>query len=241
MNYLLLDTSSGQGFASWAQNDQVVASFFTQGNNSHLEEVPIFVEQLLQKHGSPDAVAVVAGPGSYTGLRIGLSLAKGICFGSGAKLILLDTLAVMREAYLLEFGQETTDNALLIPMLDARRMEVFHAVYRKDATLVTAPIPLILTEEWLQALPLDTVLIGEGSSKIKQLNSSSYPKLFEAITTTPQALFNLAEAASQKEIYTPLAQAVPLYTKAFYTNGLVFPEADANGVLHGSGENKANQ
>lgn len=234
MKYLLLDTSGHQGFVAWAEAGQVISTRFTTGYNSHLEEIPIFAEQLLAKHGPPEVVAVIAGPGSYTGLRVGLSLAKGICFGSGAQLLLPDTLAVMCEAFLLELGTPISKEARLIPMMDARRMEVFHAVYHHDGAVEVEPIPLIVTEQWVRGLHHASILLGDGASKVKQFNHESTLSIYETIVPTPQALLNLSLRAANNNQFVPLAQAVPRYTKAFYTTAQLLPEPDASDVRHGS-------
>ena len=98
---------------------------------NHAERLGTFVDEAMSftdSHAIPfDAVAVSCGPGSYTGLRIGVSMAKGICYGQDLRLIGIPTLELLAVPVLL--GQELEDDALLCPMLDARRMEVYSAIY----------------------------------------------------------------------------------------------------------------
>lgn len=112
------------------------ADIFTKEDHSgpnHAVKLGEFVDEDLSfadSHAIPvDAVAVSCGPGSYTGLRIGVSMAKGICYGRGVKLIAVPTLELMAVPVLLH--HEIEEDALLCPMIDARRMEVYAAVYNR--------------------------------------------------------------------------------------------------------------
>ena len=120
-----------------------------------------------------DAVAVSMGPGSYTGLRIGLSEAKGLAFALGIPLIGVDTLKLLAVSVMFS-GREIPENALYAPMIDARRMEVFTAVYDSALTPLMEPQPLILDADsyasFLSEAPV--MFFGNGSDKARELISS---------------------------------------------------------------------
>ena len=129
---LTLDTATKSCSLALSENGIVLESIdYNEGNFSHSEKLHLFIEELCAKAkinlSDLDAIAVSKGPGSYTGLRIGVSSAKGLCYGLDIPLISVETLEVLCRTYVLENKVNSTD--LLIPMLDARRMEVYTAVY----------------------------------------------------------------------------------------------------------------
>ena len=120
---------------------------------NHAVKCGVFVDEALsfaESHAIPlDAVAVSEGPGSYTGLRIGYSMAKGVCYGRNVPLIALPTLEVLCVPVLL-FHEEVEDEALLVPMIDARRMEVYSAVYNRSLKPVRSIQADVVTEDTYQ-------------------------------------------------------------------------------------------
>jgi tRNA threonylcarbamoyladenosine biosynthesis protein TsaB len=157
-----------------AQDNHVI--FHNEGFNgpSHAVQCGLFVEEALsfaESHAIPlDAVAVSEGPGSYTGLRIGVSMAKGVAYGRDIPLISIPTLQLLCVPVLL-YHEEIPENSLLVPMLDARRMEVYSAVYDRalkevrgiEANIVEAETYL----EYLERGPV--VFFGNGSAKCKEV------------------------------------------------------------------------
>ena len=129
---LHIETSTSACSVAVSEDGQVVFKKEDLNGPSHAVSLGVFVDEALSfadSHAMPlDAVAVSCGPGSYTGLRIGVSMAKGICYGRNLKLIGLPTLKVQCVPVLL-YHDELPDDALLCPMIDARRMEVYAAVY----------------------------------------------------------------------------------------------------------------
>lgn len=158
-----------------------------------------------------DAIAVSAGPGSYTGLRVGMATAKGLCFAAGLPLISLDTLQSMAAAALSE------PERLLCPMIDARRMEVFTAVYDRDLRAVMPYRPLVLEgSSFSELLDQEPVLfIGNGSPKFRAI--CAHPNaLFRDITVHAGHLAPLALAHFERKFFADLAYAEPFYGKAFF-------------------------
>jgi tRNA threonylcarbamoyladenosine biosynthesis protein TsaB len=143
---------------------------------SHAQKLGSFVDEALSftdNHAIPfDAVAVSCGPGSYTGLRIGVSMAKGVCYGRDLRLIALPTLEVMCVPVLLKHD-DLPEDALLCPMIDARRMEVYTAVYTRSLRPVIETNAMIIDEnsmkELLEKHPV--YFFGNGSDKCKDVIS----------------------------------------------------------------------
>jgi len=160
-----------------------------------------------------EAVAVAIGPGSYTGLRVGLSAAKGLCFALNTPLIAINTLEMMA------FGiREKGNDALLCPTIDARRMEVFTAVYNSELKEVMAPCAMILDGTNFAQLLAGSKMIfsSNGSAKLKQV--LSHPNAsFSEKTATAEDMVHLAGQYFLKKRFANLAYTEPLYVKEFYS------------------------
>lgn len=162
-----------------------------------------------------DAVAVSIGPGSYTGLRIGLSEAKGLCYALNIPLIGIDTLKIM--AVEVMFTHEIEGNELFVPMIDARRMEVYTAVYDMALDTLVAPTPLILTPEAFDAYLADRKLLifGNGSDKARDVITSPNAEFVAGVHPLASNMLPLAEKAFMQKDFLDLAYSVPLYLKEF--------------------------
>lgn len=167
-----------------------------------------------------DAVAVTAGPGSYTGLRVGLASAKGICFAFGKPLIMVDTLEVMAQAILDHLVSANTipdPCALLCPMIDARRMEVFTALYSINLQEIEAPHALIIDEQAFSSDKYPTPIIFSGSGHLKLKELVKKPSFsFLNIQHNATQLAARALISYQSGRFANLAYAEPLYVKAFF-------------------------
>jgi tRNA threonylcarbamoyladenosine biosynthesis protein TsaB len=158
------------------------------------------------------AVAVMNGPGSYTGLRVGLSAAKGICFALNLPLICISTLDWMA------FGNKETTTDMISPMIDARRMEVFTAVYSQSIKCLLPPAPMILDETSFTSL-LDAgsiSFIGDGAKKwadICRHPRAFFPEGKQNAYHFNTMAFNAFEAAD----YTDVSSAEPFYLKGFHS------------------------
>lgn len=167
-------------------------------------------------HAIPfDAVAVSSGPGSYTGLRIGVSMAKGICYGRDLKLIAVPTLELLCVPILLREIPE--ENALLCPMLDARRMEVYAGIYNralKPVREIGADIVSAETyKEYLDQYPV--YFFGNGAKKCMETISHPNAHLIEGIEPLAKWMQPLAERRLLNEQIEDVAYFVPYYLKDF--------------------------
>lgn len=168
-------------------------------------------------HAIPfDAVAVSSGPGSYTGLRIGVSMAKGVCYGRNLKLIAVPTLKIMCVPVLLH-NDELPENALLCPMIDARRMEVYTALYDRALKSVMDVKPLVIDEhsfeEILNERPI--YFFGNGSDKCKKTITHPNAHFIENIKPMAKWMSPLAEKAHATNTFEDVAYFEPFYLKEF--------------------------
>ena len=186
---------------------------------SHAVSLGVFVDEALSfidSHAIPlDAVAVSCGPGSYTGLRIGVSMAKGICYGRGVPLIGIPTLQVLCVPVLLH--HELPDDALLCPMIDARRMEVYSAVYDR-ALRVKRGIAADVVDEssYLDYLELHPVyFFGDGADKCRSKITHPNAHFIENICPLAKMMLPLAEKAVAVHDFKDVAYFEPFYLKEF--------------------------
>lgn len=186
---------------------------------SHAVKLGVFLDRALSfidNHAIQlDAVAVSGGPGSYTGLRIGVSTAKGVCFGRKVPLIAMPSLKVMCVPLLLH--EEMPDDALLCPMIDARRMEVYAAVYDRALNPVRDISADIIDEhsyeEFLEEHPV--YFFGNGSDKSREIIKHPNARFIENIVPEAKWMFPLAEKSIAEEKYEDVAYYEPFYLKEF--------------------------
>ena len=174
MIYILnLETATKNCSVSISGNGATLASKeLSEEQFNHAEKLHLFIKEILEEQQLSlhdlQAVAVSKGPGSYTGLRIGVSSAKGLCFALDIPLIAVDTLAILA-------AQLQVASGAIVPMIDARRMEVFTQVFNAEKQAVSEPHALIVTQDSLKELGDEIHLIGDGASKCKEvLNSGQF-------------------------------------------------------------------
>ena len=185
---------------------------------NHAVKLGVFIDEALSfidNHAIPlDYVAVSSGPGSYTGLRIGVSMAKGICYGRSIKLIGVPTLEVLCVPVLLHH-EEIEDNALLVPMLDARRMEVYAEVFDRALRPVRDIHSDIVDEntykEYLDKGP--AYFFGNGAAKCMSAINHPNAHLIEGIEPLAKNMFPLAEKRIAQEKFEDVAYFVKFYLK----------------------------
>ena len=185
----------------------------------HARNLGLFVDELLRETNvAPDeldAVAVGKGPGSYTGLRIGVSMAKGICYGRNLPLIALPTLEVMCVPVLLR--EDLPEDALLCPMIDARRMEVYAAIYDRALNVKREIAADIVDEnsylEFLEKHPV--YFFGNGSAKCREKITHPNAHFIDNIYPLAKWMFPLAEKAKAKGDFKDVAYFEPFYLKEF--------------------------
>jgi tRNA threonylcarbamoyladenosine biosynthesis protein TsaB len=216
---LNIDTSTGKAGVCLSKDGSVLAMAENLDQKEHSSWLHPAIGRLLQEtgHGTADlqAVAVTAGPGSYTGLRVGMAAAKGLCYALAIPLITENTLKVMAFAA----SEQLSGTDLLCPMLDARRMEVFTAVYTNDLTPLLPPTAMIIDENSFAEYLLNRQVsfFGEGSYKCKQLIIAPSA----AFIDLPYHVGYLGILSFSRYLqgeFTAVAYSEPVYTKEFYTH-----------------------
>lgn len=215
---LHIETSTDVCSVAVSEDSQVIFEQRAQGQN-HAERLGTMVDEALSftdNHAIPfDAVAVSCGPGSYTGLRIGVSMAKGICYGRYLKLIAVPTLELLCVPVLLrELAEE---DALLCPMLDARRMEVYAGLYDRGLKTVRAVGADIVDGEtykrWLDERPV--YFFGNGAGKCMEAIAHPNARLIEGIEPLAKWMQPLAERRLLNGETEDVAYFTPFYLKDF--------------------------
>ena len=186
---------------------------------NHAERLGTMVDEALSftdNHAIPfDAVAVSCGPGSYTGLRIGVSMAKGICYGRNLKLIAVPTLELMCVPILLR--ELVEEDALLCPMIDARRMEVYASIYDRALHEIRPVGADVVDAEtykpWLDAHPV--YFFGNGAAKCMETINHPNAHLIENVEPLAKWMQPLAERRLMNGMTEDVAYFVPFYLKDF--------------------------
>ncbi|MBN1182907.1 MAG: tRNA (adenosine(37)-N6)-threonylcarbamoyltransferase complex dimerization subunit type 1 TsaB [Bacteroidales bacterium] len=192
---------------------------------THASHVSVFIEDILKKHAiSPvklDAVAVSMGPGSYTGLRIGVSVCKGICYGASVPLIGINTLQSLSWDVLKLIPKELQNekDLLLCPMLDARRMEVYSAFYDSSyKEIIKTSADIITPDSYSEILDNNKVIFfGNGSKKCKDVITHPNALFLDEIHASSQKMAIFAEKAFQMKKFEDVAYFEPFYLKDFQT------------------------
>ena len=190
-------------------------------SNIHGQKLAVFVKELLDSNNITtnelDAVAVSEGPGSYTGLRIGISIAKGICYAAVKQLIAIDTLHSLAYDLLLKKEIEFPDGCILMPMIDARRMEVYTAGYDRQLQKIIPTKPVILEETFYNSFNSTTFICGNGSAKISGTINNKLVKIVPHIDLSARNLGVLAFKKFERNEFEDIAYFEPLYLKEFAT------------------------
>lgn len=217
---LNIETSTTVCSAALTAEGMVLCHFEDFKGQNHAALLSGFIKRCLdhaRDHEMKlDAIAVSTGPGSYTGLRIGLSEAKGLAFALDIPLIGVDTLQLLAVSAM--FNHDIDPDALLVPMIDARRMEVYTAVYDFALTPLLSPQPLILDtdsySQWLsEGRPM--VFFGNGSDKARNVITSPLARFIPDIVPLASDMLALAERAWMNRQFLDLAYSTPAYLKEF--------------------------
>ena len=210
-----------------------------KGQNAHSEKITIFIKEVMDEVGLTydqlDAVAVSKGPGSYTGLRIGTSTAKGVCYAAGIPLMAVDTLHAMAYGMRDRLGDQVQPDDLFVPMIDARRMEVYCAVFDSNLNRVKDTEAVVFetengkrnpegltdrkggkTENSPFSVPSRLWLFGDGAPKLKTVFSED-PKIQIVEDFTPSASYMaaLSDQALLAKDFVDVAYFEPFYLKDF--------------------------
>ncbi len=218
---LNIETSTEVCSVALTSEGQVLDHSENYEGQTHATMLSQYVQQALQyartREVSIDAIAVSIGPGSYTGLRIGLSEAKGLAFGLSVPLIGVNTLQLLTvSAMFNHFIDE--DKLLYVPMIDARRMEVYTAAYTPALEALVEPQAMILDEHSFESL-LDEgytlVAVGNGSDKAREVLKHDHMRFIAGIKPVALEMMALAEKAFREQQFIDVAYSTPLYLKEF--------------------------
>lgn len=217
---LNIETSTTLCSVSIAKEGKVLASKEVNDGYTHAENLHVFIEEVLAKAGVSakdlNAVAVGSGPGSYTGLRIGVSAAKGLAYALQIPLIAINTLQIMSAAVI----KENKSDVLFCPMLDARRMEVYAAIFDKDLNTMKETSAQILPDAisfFETGKPI--CFFGDGMPKCKEVLSQIPDASFiENIVPSSTALAEISYQKHRKGQFEDVAYFEPFYLKNFQIN-----------------------
>jgi tRNA threonylcarbamoyladenosine biosynthesis protein TsaB len=218
---LNIETSTTNCSVTLAENGKELVSCAINDGYKHSERLMTFVNQVFvesqKKFSDLDAIAISEGPGSYTGLRIGVSAAKGISYALDKPLIAINSLEIMASAVCLNHpGYD-----LFIPMIDARRMEVYTAVYSNDLVVVDRLSAMIIDENAFRdiAETEKVIYFGDGADKCEHIfNARKNFNLLKAIMPTSLDMASLSFKKYQMNIFESVAYFEPNYLKDFHTN-----------------------
>ena len=211
---ILIETSTALCSAALAEDGVITSYRESSAPKAHASLTAVFIEEMLAERGLTladcDAVCVSMGPGSYTGLRVGVSTAKGLCFGSGKPLIAVGTLDT------LVAQEETSDYKYILPMIDARRMEVYTAVFTSDGQQITETAPVIIDEgSFVQQLEDGPVLfIGDGAGKCADVIRHPNAHFCQCYPKASSMLLPAMKAYKEKR-FEDVAYFEPFYLKEF--------------------------
>lgn len=215
-----IETATNVCSVALSQDGQVLMSKENFEGPNHNVVLAPYVDEAVSfadSHAIPlDAVAVSCGPGSYTGLRIGVSTAKGLCYGRDLKLLSVSTLELMCVPLLLH-REDIPENAMLCPMLDARRMEVYSAIYDRALKTLKPVSADVITEdsysEFLAKGPV--VFFGNGAAKCKDTLTHPNARFIDDIHPLAKYMMPLAERSIAHDKYEDVAYFEPFYLKEF--------------------------
>ena len=216
---LNIDTATEIATVSISEDNLVLGSVTNGNQKDHASFLHNAIKDLLKKTERQidrlNAVAVTSGPGSYTGLRVGMASAKGLCYALHVPMITINTLEVMAVSALYQIED---NNAFYCPMIDARRMEVFTAIYDHKLKEILKACSIILNDETFKNLLKNNKIYfsGSGSLKLKMLAQNANA-IFINNEIMPQAMAQVSYKNYIKNNFANVTYASPLYIKEFYT------------------------
>ncbi len=216
MSYILnIETATKNCSVSLSKNGILIDLLeIAEENYSHAEQLHNFFENVIQKsnitYKDLDAVAISKGPGSYTGLRIGVSAAKGLCFALNIPLISLDTLLVLA-------NQINVDNNIIIPVLDARRLEIYCSVFSSNFEIIQPIEAHILNENSFSEIQKPIIFIGDCTQKCEEILKIENTTFIHSFPSAKEMCFLSFEKFLNKD-FEDVAYFEPFYLKEFILN-----------------------
>lgn len=216
---ILIETATALCSTAIADDDRIISYRESSENRAHASLTAVFIDEMLKETGlgikDCDGVCVSMGPGSYTGLRVGVSTAKGLCFGAGLPLLAVGTLDILAR-------QAVEDNLLpegcryIIPMIDARRMEVYSAVFDTQCRQLTETAPEVITAESFRSQREEgpVLFIGDGAGKCSDVLASEGSRFVQCCPKASSMLVPAMEEYKEKR-FKDVAYFEPFYLKEF--------------------------
>ena len=217
--FILIETSTALCSAAIAEDGRIAAYRESSGDRQHASLTAVFIDEMLKElgltAGDCDAVCVSMGPGSYTGLRVGVSTAKGLCFGAGIPLLAVGTLDILVRQAVCD-GIVPEGCRYIVPMIDARRMEVYSAVFDTECRRLTDIEPTIVgPESFSDRLQEGPVLfIGDGAGKCASVITSPQAHFAQCCPKASSMLVP-ATAEYKEKRFKDVAYFEPFYLKEF--------------------------
>jgi tRNA threonylcarbamoyladenosine biosynthesis protein TsaB len=210
--FLYIDTAGEKAMVAMSKDYSLLALETNEMSNTHASFVQVAIDKMVKQLGTQlqliDAVVVTMGPGSYTGLRVGLASAKGIAYAINKPLIGISTLTLLAKHAINHISLVTTEKDIQIfSMIDAKRMEVFGAIYNSNLSVKLSPQAIVLDTDYLTRLLENgpTLCIGNGAVKTNQLLSNSNLHFIQ-----------LATEKWENKDFENTAYSSPSYLKDFY-------------------------
>ncbi len=220
---LHIDTALVSATVSIAENGVLLHSLQNEIQKDHAAFLHPAIEKLCSdltiKLSDLSAIAVTEGPGSYTGLRVGMASAKGLCYALDKPLICIGSLPLLAHAAIKTIETAKAENARFTAMIDARRMEVYTAVYDEKLNCVQAPHAKIIDEQSYQEILQQPVyFFGSGAAKFQTISVSENAHFIE-VNDCVHSLSHLSHEKFIQQQFSDLANTEPLYVKEFYSLG----------------------
>ncbi|PKQ62474.1 tRNA (adenosine(37)-N6)-threonylcarbamoyltransferase complex dimerization subunit type 1 TsaB [Labilibaculum filiforme] len=222
---LHIETSTAVCSVALGKDGELLALKETKDGMKHATHLTVFIQDILKENNfTPndlDGVAISMGPGSYTGLRIGVSTAKGICYGANLPLLAINTLQAMTQPLLgdkkILAQLSKPEEAYYCPMIDARRMEVYTALYNNKNEITRAISADIIDEKSFseELSKREIVFFGDGSSKCKDVIKSKNGIFLAEVTPSAIGMIEMAETKFQNKEFEDVAYFEPFYLKDF--------------------------
>jgi len=221
---LNIETATKSCSVAIGKDGKTIANAEIHGLQSHASNLTLLIERCLKKVGKKltdlDAIAVSEGPGSYTGLRIGLSTAKGICYTLEKPMIAVSTLAALANATKLQLKNQADfdfNNVVFCPMIDARRMEVYTTIYDKEMNLLKEIQPLVIENEdyWeTYFINNQTVIFsGDGAEKCREIITNKNAQFVTQLNDA-KGMVEISEQHFQAKDFADVAYSSPFYLKS---------------------------
>jgi len=217
-NILLIETATQVCSVGLSIDSKIISIKESHEQNAHSKILNSFIEEIFSEANIDleqlDAIAVSKGPGSYTGLRIGVSSAKGLCYSLDIPLIAIETLYSIAEG---SRQRTNAENTLFCPMIDARRMEVYCAIFDMNLNKVEETCAKIITKDSFNEILEDhkVIFAGDGSAKCKRIIQHPNATFIEDIHPSANYIANVAEKKFRQKQFEDVAYFEPFYLKDF--------------------------